>query len=448
MYNETEQLITTDAEIDLSIIKAMKEMINWQLTIFSILTVISLLCIVGCSSVPERLLTTQDNSVSAIPEDGSFEDYIRRSKQLIQAGRVDLEPAAKEVIVRANTPFEYRPHPEKCKSQQGPFKYKHGVLLIHGLTASPYMMQDLGRFFRDRCFLVRSILLPGHGTRPGDLLDIDYKDWVKAVDYGVGSFKGHVENLFLAGFSIGGALTFHHVISAQHIQNGKGSHSLLAVKGLFLFSPALKPKNGLAFLAGMVSLFKDWLSITSDRDYGAYESFPYNAAAQSYKLSDEINQQLRILRTVPVPVFVALSVDDETVDSDHTIDVFRRYLNVVPSHMQLYTREPQAYASDLRIEALQSQLDGEKILSFSHTSITVPRNHPHYGIKGDYRRCLHYPEQSTEWLACTSDPNIPQGETSTAILERNTIRQLTYNAYFTDMLNAMDRFLEQIDKSK
>lgn len=421
-------------------------------TLFSLLILIALLGILGCSFVPERLTPSRANGPSIIREDTPFADYITRSKQRIQAARIDpasadRDPAARNATVRANTPFEYRPSSNECKDRHGPFEYRHGILLIHGLTASPYMMQDLGRFFRARCFLVRSILLPGHGTRPGDLLDIHYQDWVKAVDYGARSFEGQVEGLFLAGYSIGGALAFHHALSRRHTKNGAATHRTAgypSLKGLFLFSPALKPKSGLAFLAGTVSLFKDWRSTTSDRDYAAYESFPYNAAAQSHRLIREINHLTRTRRTFPVPVFVALSEDDETVDSRHTIDVFRRYMNVDQNHMQLYTTEPQTYASDLRIEALQSRIDDEKILSFSHTSITVPRDHPHYGITGDYRRCLHYPEQSAEWLACTGDPDIHQGETSKTILERHTIRQLTYNAYFSQMLSAMERFLERI----
>ena len=411
----------------------------------------------GCSSLPERLKTSQLNSEFIIQtkahDSMPFSTYIERSKDIIRKARVDLNSAQNDQIINANAPFEYRPDSKKCTQRAGPNKYENGILLIHGLTASPYIMQDLGEFFRAHCFLVRAVLLPGHGTRPGDLLDIQYQDWVKAIEYGAQSFNGQVKNLYLSGYSIGGALAVHHALAKSHTANGADNRTPndnqeqgkgVELKGLILFSPALKPKSNLAFLAGTVSLFSDWMSTANDRDYAAYESFPYNAAAQSYEIIEENKNRFSIQKNFPVPVFIALSEDDETVDSKHTINLFRQYLNNGPNQMQLYTTHPQSYSSDLRIEALQSQIGDENIISFSHTSLTVPGSHSHYGMNGDYQRCLHYPEQSKKWLACTSKPDITQAETSESMLKEHTIRQLTYNAHFSRMLNAMDHFLEQL----
>jgi len=373
-----------------------------------------------------------------------FEDYITHSKQLIQSARVDLSPTTREAIIQANTPFEYQPFSYQCKNHQGRVKYKRGILLIHGLTASPFMMQELANFFRSRCFLARSILLPGHGTRPGNLVNIDYEDWIEAVNYGVQSFEGQVEEVFLAGYSIGGALAVHYALRNQT----QLETEIPPIKALFLFSPALKAKSNLTFLAGSVSLFKDWMSIHSERDYAAYESFPYNAAAQSHQLIVAIDALMENKQNFPVPVFMALSEDDETVDSSHSIDVFRRQMNVGLNHMQLYSRKPQNYTSDPRIEALQSAIDSDNILSFSHTSMTVPRRHPHYGINGNYRRCLHYQEQSPDWMACTGSHDIAQAEVTKTFLEQRTILQLTYNPYFAEMLTAMGRFIDSIERAK
>ena len=420
------------------------------ISLFCIFAVLLLMGLVACSSVPKRLKPANAIDLSIFQQDSSFSEYIKLSKQQIKAIRKATDPNVTEEVILANTPFEYKPYSKKCQKEKGALKYKRGILLIHGLTASPYLMQDLGKFFSKHCFLVRAILLPGHGTRPGDLLNVSYNDWVKAVNYGLQSFNGQAENLFIAGYSIGGELAIHHALSSKNSHKRSVTSQELkknspAVKGLFLFSPALKPKNGLAFLAGTVSLFKDWLSITEDRDFAAYESFPYNAAAQSHQLSHEIDLLLKTRTTFPIPVFLALSKDDETVDSDYTIDVFRRYMNTDVNHMQLYTNRPELYKTDQRINALQSLISNENIVSFSHTSIIVPRNHPHYGFYGDYRRCLHYLEHSPEWLECIGDPEISQGEVSQAILDHYSIRQLTYNPYYNEMLNAMEKFIERLE---
>ncbi len=147
--------------------------------LLSLLSLVSWLTLSACSPIPERLTSSLSNASAIIKKNAPFIDYISHSRHLIQAARVDLDSTTKETIIQANSPFEYRPSSEQCKNPSGRFQYKRGILLIHGLTASPYMMEDLARFFHARCFLVRAILLPGHGTRPGDLLDIHYQDWIK-----------------------------------------------------------------------------------------------------------------------------------------------------------------------------------------------------------------------------------------------------------------------------
>ena len=408
----------------------------------------------GCSPSPERLPAYQYDTPllwrQITGDTRSFAAYIQGSQDLIRKARFDLDSIQKEKIIHVNTPFEYRPDPEICTKQTGTTTFENGVLLIHGLTASPYIMRDLGEFFRSRCFLVRAVLLPGHGTRPGDLLNIRYQHWVKAVSFAAQSFQGEVKNLYLSGYSIGGTLAVHYALgqhaSATDLNPGlkQAQTSLPTLKGLFLFSPALRLKTCWGFLAGIAALFSDWMSRTSDGDYAAYESLPYNAAAQSYQLIQETKNRLVKQENLPVPVFVALSEDDETVDAMYTIDIFRHYLNQDPNRLQLYTTQPQSYVLDARIEALQSRIDTENILSFSHTSITIPKKHSHYGANGNYRRCLHYTEQSTQWQACKTDPGIMQAEVSESILKEHTIRQLTYNAYFSKMLIAMANFLDQL----
>ena len=50
------------------------------------------------------------------------------------------------------------------------------VLLAHGLTDSPYSMRALAAFFRERGFYVLALRLPGHGTIPGALRHVSWRD--------------------------------------------------------------------------------------------------------------------------------------------------------------------------------------------------------------------------------------------------------------------------------
>ena len=75
--------------------------------------------------------------------------------------------------------------------------------------------------------------------------------------------------------------------------------------------------------------------------------------------------RLSVLENLTIPAFVALSEDDETIDSSHTIDIFRRFMSNSRNRMQIYTNTPQIYHSDAKIEALQSNIASENILSFA-----------------------------------------------------------------------------------
>lgn len=119
---------------------------------------------------------------------------------MIKSARTDLNSAKKEQIISWNSPFILDIDDKKCIGK------KKGILVIHGLSDSPFTSRDIANYFNQNCFTVYSILLTGHGTRPGDLLKISYKDWIKQVEYGVKELAKKVDKIYISGFSTGGAL--------------------------------------------------------------------------------------------------------------------------------------------------------------------------------------------------------------------------------------------------
>ncbi len=59
-----------------------------------------------------------------------------------------------------NAPFEIEPKDPSGKA----------ILLVHGLSDSPYSFVDVANKLADQGFLVRVPLLPGHGAKPSDLM--------------------------------------------------------------------------------------------------------------------------------------------------------------------------------------------------------------------------------------------------------------------------------------
>ncbi|WP_354685184.1 alpha/beta fold hydrolase [Cupriavidus necator] len=70
------------------------------------------------------------------------------------------------------------------------------------------------------------MLLPGHGTRPEDLLDVTLEDWQRVVQEQADALRRDVAQVYLGGFSTGANLALDYAYAHPD------------VAGLVLFSPA------------------------------------------------------------------------------------------------------------------------------------------------------------------------------------------------------------------
>ena len=140
-----------------------------------------------------------------------------------------LDPRRKETELAAATPFKLPPA-DGCARAEGA-RPRRGILLLHGLADMPLAMRDLAGALAARCFLVRAMLLPGHGARAGDLLAVTRGDWLAAARFGVKTLKEDPGAVFVGGFSLGGLLSVHALLEDD------------AMSGAFVFSPALSRRS-------------------------------------------------------------------------------------------------------------------------------------------------------------------------------------------------------------
>ncbi|MCY4488449.1 MAG: hypothetical protein OXF11_15245, partial [Deltaproteobacteria bacterium] len=105
-----------------------------------------------------------------------FDDYVRQTRDRLERHKVYLDPRRKGTELAAATPFELQPA-HGCPPA-GSGRPGRGIVLLHGLADMPLAMRDLAEAFAARCFLVRVMLLPGHGIRAGDLLAVNRNDWL------------------------------------------------------------------------------------------------------------------------------------------------------------------------------------------------------------------------------------------------------------------------------
>jgi carboxylesterase len=87
---------------------------------------------------------------------------------------------------------------------------RRACLLVHGIAASPVQMRALAESIAAVGLKARAILLPGHGTRPDDLLGVKWRDWNEHLHEEYCALKKDHDEITLIGFSIGAALCAHY----------------------------------------------------------------------------------------------------------------------------------------------------------------------------------------------------------------------------------------------
>lgn len=371
---------------------------------------------------PQLLKTSGLNSHFDV-EHVSFEHYILHMQDIIARARLDLNGPHAAKIIQTNSPFQWSLNHQHHKITKG-------VLLIHGLFDSPFRMWELGRYFMRKGFLVRGILLPGHGTVPGDLLNISYLEWIKAVRYGVKSLHADVDQVYLCGFSLGGLLSIHETL----MQNT--AHALI------LFAPALKPHTKLAPLAKWHKLLSRlfpslaWYKRCPPLCYTKYDSLACNAAGQIYELMKKTMSLLQ-QKNIPVPVFVTASTDDETIDTQFTLNYFLQQKNPANQFL-LYTAQTNLSIADQKIKIHNSYYPERKILNFSHHCLLTPPSNFQYGEQGEYHDFLHYDN-------CTPPAGeVFKGAATQENLAKHVIERLGFNPDFDGMLKEIDIFLDKV----
>lgn len=344
-----------------------------------------------------------------------FAHYQQQTANKIKRLRRDLDSKHAEWILDANSPFEFEPKSTDCKK---------GMLMIHGLLDSPFTMRDLGHFYQQQGFLVRGILLDGHGTIPEQLKDVDYHQWIANVNLAVKSLRKVVDEIYITGFSTGGLLALHHCLTDTDI------------KAIITLCPALKLNTTISLGTKFFILAKNlvehdyWHIDTEKNDPTKYNQFPINAVHQVTSLGEHF---MAINKKTPLtlPLMMIATADDETVQGEACYTFFQAQHNH-SNHMLYYTNQTEIEA-DHQIEIIKTHDEENHILSYSHIAIPFSPKNPHYGIHGDYQQAVHYHD--------VLDNIIYRGAVSKENLKRYNLQRLSYNPQFNTMCNAIKRFL-------
>lgn len=293
---------------------------------------------------PERwhLQALPDFSADQAPQVKTLDDYLALEERLFAALDQQVYLPADAQADRFN---RYR-HASRSDPQTWPTNWNRSfrlapaggtaprgsVLLLHGLTDSPYSLRSVGEHLAARGFEVFGLRLPGHGTAPSGLLQFRVEDMRAAVRLAMRDLQRQAPSgrpLLMIGYSNGAALAVDYTVAAL-----RGAEQPLPA-GLVLISPAIaitpaaaigQLRTGLSSVPGFERAA--WQQIVKEFDPYKYNSFSFNASGQTHRLTRGVVTDLERLagdaggriRGFP-PTLVFLSTVDSTVDAGAVPDL-------------------------------------------------------------------------------------------------------------------------------
>ncbi|MBX2839179.1 MAG: alpha/beta hydrolase, partial [Gammaproteobacteria bacterium] len=137
----------------------------------------------------------------ALLDQKNFQDYAKAVQNEVSRFRIPFDPNNADKEIEQASPVELLPA-ANCNGRTDGI-----AILVHGLADTAYSLRDIGRVLAEVCYKSRVILLPGHGTRGGDLLTTRLSDWQETLSYLVDQAAAETDNILLVGFSLGSVLT-------------------------------------------------------------------------------------------------------------------------------------------------------------------------------------------------------------------------------------------------
>jgi alpha-beta hydrolase superfamily lysophospholipase len=359
------------------------------------------------------------------------------------------------------------------------------VVLLHGLTDSPYSLRHIARRYRELGFVAVAIRMPAHGTVPAALTDVEWEDWDAATRLAVREavrLAGPSKPLHIVGFSNGGALAMKYALDA--LENDR----LVRPDRLILISPMIGITSfarfvGIASLPALLPAFAKaaWLGIVPEFNPFKYNSFPVNGARQTHRLTVALQDRIRRsardgrLDRLP-PVLTFQSVVDFTVSTPAILSALYAHLPANGSELVLFDLNRAAIVGPLMRNAAESVLTRiladpprkfrtvtitnagidtydvvERVMeagasteqtrplalafpagifSLSHVALPFPLSDSLYGMQ---------PDKTDEFFGVHLGSIAPRGERGVLILNLDTLLRVSSNPFFPYLLERIDQ---------
>ncbi len=220
-------------------------------------------------------------------------------------------------------PTSWQPNWNRTFILEPPGESRVGVLLLHGMSDSPYSLRSLGLRLRQKGALVVGLRLPGHGTAPSGLVRTTWQDMDAVVRLAMNHLAEKVPGkpLYIIGYSNGAALAVNYALDVLDQPEVPQPAALVLLSPAIGVTPVAALAVWQARLGHLLGLEKlEWNSILPEYDPYKYNSFAVNAGDQVYRLTrhirNELNEAARTGRLQKLPPILAFSsVVDATVEA-------------------------------------------------------------------------------------------------------------------------------------
>jgi len=318
--------------------------VTW--TLFSLVACAITVFSQGCADPPRMLWhnvnLTEEFTAAKADEIRTYDDYLQLEDRLFaQLEEKVYAPTAtgpEYALVRYSSGSAADPQ-QRLPNWNRSFEFAAnrpvgGVMLLHGMSDSPYSLRALGETLNRRDYWVIGLRLPGHGTAPSGLTRISWQDMAAAVRLGMTHLAASVgqKPIHIVGYSTGAALAINFSLDALE------GNDLPVPASLVLISPAIgvqvtaalaKWKRRLSYIPGLGGFA--WLSVLPEFDPYKYNSFATNAAEQVYSLTRSVARRIAALarsgpKEILPPILVFKSTVDATVSTDAVVDRLLKHL--------------------------------------------------------------------------------------------------------------------------
>ena len=354
-------------------------------------------CLAGCGGQPlepwHTANLTNEFVASMADEVSTFDDYLALEDRLFDELQTkvyaEIGTGPEYVLVRYSSGSAADPEmrqPNLNRSFELPADApRGGILLLHGLTDSPYTLHDLGESLNKQGFWVVGLRVPGHGTAPAALKRVRWRDMAAAVQLAMNHLVAKVgsEPIHVVGYSNGATLALDLALNSIDDPAKRIPASLILISpaiGVSAAAALARPTAAIGRVPGLSGA--GWTQITPEFDPYKYNSFPTNAGAQVHQITRSVSSRVASLArnkqggSMP-PILVFKSAVDATVTTSAVVDQLLRRLPENGNELVLFDINREAMKTIILVSdpgPLTRQLMEDASLPFEVTLVT--NEHP------------------------------------------------------------------------